>query len=368
MSAVRGRACRTPTASSTGRRLGRIVFADPAALRDLEAIVHPAVRPRVLAAIAAAEEAGARAVVIEAIKLVEGGLAAACDEVWLVRCEQAVQRERLLGRGTSDDDAAQRIAAQAGFEDRVRAGGDARARYVGRGRGDAALVGIAFEEAWPSTDGVSRATRSGSGGMLRATPRIELCAAPDFFRAFCPSRQRVCRCDDAAWRCPDPPISPTSAPTRSTGQTCFASRSPGRTIGRQPRISPRSVSPALGPSRPGSTGSGRSCRGCWSRRAASPPTDSGACDGGSRHRLVLLRETSMDESVQARWLDVRSRDGRPLAARTRRTRHDGRRGDDLRGSEPACSTRARAPFARPSAARAPSWRRADGCRRDRTGS
>ena len=30
--------------------LGRIVFADPDALRDLEAIVHPAVRPRILAA------------------------------------------------------------------------------------------------------------------------------------------------------------------------------------------------------------------------------------------------------------------------------------------------------------------------------
>ncbi|MGZ8502491.1 MAG: dephospho-CoA kinase, partial [Candidatus Limnocylindrales bacterium] len=31
--------------------LGRLVFGDPAALRDLEAIVHPAVRPRILAGI-----------------------------------------------------------------------------------------------------------------------------------------------------------------------------------------------------------------------------------------------------------------------------------------------------------------------------
>src|SRR6476646_9911070 len=54
--------------------LGRIVFPDPAALRDLEAITHPAVRPRILAAIAAAEAAQADAVVIEAIKLIEGGL------------------------------------------------------------------------------------------------------------------------------------------------------------------------------------------------------------------------------------------------------------------------------------------------------
>ena len=100
--------------------LGRIVFADPAALRDLEAITHPAVRPRILAAIADAEAAEARRVVIEAIRLVEGGLAEMCDEVWLVTCDPTVQRERLVGRGASSDDAERRIAAQAGFIDRVR--------------------------------------------------------------------------------------------------------------------------------------------------------------------------------------------------------------------------------------------------------
>ena len=92
--------------------LGRLVFADAAALRDLESIVHPAVRPRILAALAEADAKGASAVVIEAIKLVEGGLAAECDEVWLVTCGPRVQRERLIGRGSSEDDADQRIAAQ----------------------------------------------------------------------------------------------------------------------------------------------------------------------------------------------------------------------------------------------------------------
>ncbi len=60
------------------------MFADAEALRDLEAIVHPAVRPRILAAITGAERDGARACVVEAIKLVEGGLAELCDAVWLV--------------------------------------------------------------------------------------------------------------------------------------------------------------------------------------------------------------------------------------------------------------------------------------------
>ena len=88
--------------------LGRIVFADPAALARLESIIHPAVRPRILELLAEAERAaaadsgaaglGAAAVVIEAIKLVEGGLAALCDELWLVTCDPAVQRERLAAR------------------------------------------------------------------------------------------------------------------------------------------------------------------------------------------------------------------------------------------------------------------------------
>jgi len=100
--------------------LGRLVFADPAALRDLEAIVHPAVRPQILAAIAAAEARDAPAVAVEAIKLVEGGLAAACDEVWLVVCDAAVQRERLVERGSEPSDAGQRMAAQAGLVERLR--------------------------------------------------------------------------------------------------------------------------------------------------------------------------------------------------------------------------------------------------------
>lgn len=100
--------------------LGRIVFADAAALRDLEAITHPAVRPRILATIADAKAAGAEAVVVEAIKLVEGGLADLCDEVWFVTCDPTIQRDRLVSRGLSPDDAERRITAQAGLSERVR--------------------------------------------------------------------------------------------------------------------------------------------------------------------------------------------------------------------------------------------------------
>ena len=100
--------------------LGRQVFADPVALADLEAIVHPAVRPRILAAMDRAADDGAAAVVVEAIRLVEGGLAEMCDEVWLVTCDPEVQRARLVGRGSTEADAEQRMAAQAGLAERVR--------------------------------------------------------------------------------------------------------------------------------------------------------------------------------------------------------------------------------------------------------
>ena len=100
--------------------LARIVFGDPAALAALEAIVHPAVRPVILAAIETAEGEKAPAVVIEAIKLVEGGLAELCDEVWLVTCDPRVQRERLLGRGASPEDADRRMDAQRGLVERLR--------------------------------------------------------------------------------------------------------------------------------------------------------------------------------------------------------------------------------------------------------
>jgi dephospho-CoA kinase len=99
--------------------LGRLVFTDAAALRDLEAIVHPAVRPRILAAIADADNAGATAIVIEAIKLIEGGLAGECDEVWLVTCDPDTQRTRLVERGTTPGDADQRIATQGDIAHRL---------------------------------------------------------------------------------------------------------------------------------------------------------------------------------------------------------------------------------------------------------
>jgi len=115
-----GSAVAAPDGTLDRAALGRIVFSDPAALRELEQIVHPATRPRIVEAMEAAERAGAPAVAVEAIKLVEGGLAGMCDEVWVITCSPEVQRERLRARGTPTADAEQRMAAQAGLAERLR--------------------------------------------------------------------------------------------------------------------------------------------------------------------------------------------------------------------------------------------------------
>lgn len=135
--------------------LGRIVFADPAALARLERIVHPAVRPRILAAIAASRDAGAPAVVVEAIKLVEGGLAELCDEVWLVTCAPADQRERLQSRGVSAADAEQRIAAQGDFVERLTGRAHRTIDTAGSRAETRRRVGTAWESARVSTPGSS---------------------------------------------------------------------------------------------------------------------------------------------------------------------------------------------------------------------
>lgn len=92
--------------------LAAIVFDDPVALSDLEAIVHPGVRTLLGELLVRAQRDDDPFVVVEAIKLVEGGLADRCDEVWLVDCSADVQRRRLAHRGMQAADIESRLAAQ----------------------------------------------------------------------------------------------------------------------------------------------------------------------------------------------------------------------------------------------------------------
>jgi dephospho-CoA kinase len=97
--------------------LGRVVFSDPAALKTLEGIVHPATRQTILSWLqereTAAQQQQREIAVVDAIKLIEANYPALCDAVWVITCDEQVQIRRLVElRGMSEADARQRIAAQ----------------------------------------------------------------------------------------------------------------------------------------------------------------------------------------------------------------------------------------------------------------
>jgi len=104
------------------RALGRTVFNDPSALRELESILHPRVRDAVRARLAELAEAGAPTAVVEVIKLLESPLLDACDQIWVVVCDEsdAIARVREL-RGLSEEDARSRLANQSPQREKVAA-------------------------------------------------------------------------------------------------------------------------------------------------------------------------------------------------------------------------------------------------------
>ena len=101
--------------------LARVVFADAAALADLEEILHPPVRDEVRARLAELISAGAEVACIEAIKLLESPLRDRCDETWVVRCDEHDALARLAARGMSEADARARLANQTSQEVKVAA-------------------------------------------------------------------------------------------------------------------------------------------------------------------------------------------------------------------------------------------------------
>ena len=99
--------------------LASIVFADPAARRDLEAIVHPEVRRRFAEGSEAYRDTD-RVVVLSAPLLVETGMYSAFDVLVVVSASADAQIERLMrDRGMSEDSVRSRIDAQATPEARA---------------------------------------------------------------------------------------------------------------------------------------------------------------------------------------------------------------------------------------------------------
>jgi dephospho-CoA kinase len=109
------------------RRLGRIVFADPAELRALEDVVFPYIERRIREEINKAEGLPeARFVVLDAAIMLEAGWDQACDVIVFVHVPEAVREERLSKqRGWTREEVQARQRAQLPVADKI-----SRADYV----------------------------------------------------------------------------------------------------------------------------------------------------------------------------------------------------------------------------------------------
>jgi dephospho-CoA kinase len=99
------------------KRLAKIVFENPDALNSLESIIHPLVNRAVELLIRRTPH---QVVVVEAIKLLEGGLVDRCDTVWVSYTPEEVQVERLSERrNMTRVEALSRIRAQGSQTDKM---------------------------------------------------------------------------------------------------------------------------------------------------------------------------------------------------------------------------------------------------------
>ncbi|HLF73996.1 MAG TPA: dephospho-CoA kinase [Anaerolineales bacterium] len=105
-----GRWLLDPDGQIDRQKLGRLVFSDAEALKQLEEIIHPYVGQAIDILV---KRAGQLVIVIEAIKLLESGLGNRCDSIWVTDAPQHVQIERLIRkRRMSPETALQRVHVQ----------------------------------------------------------------------------------------------------------------------------------------------------------------------------------------------------------------------------------------------------------------
>jgi dephospho-CoA kinase len=103
------------------RKLGAIVFADPAERQRLQEIVWPRMKAMMRARLDQLRASGTNVAVIEAAVLLEAGWQDLTDVVWVVQVAEDVAMARLMTRnGFSAEEARSRIRAQLSNEERAR--------------------------------------------------------------------------------------------------------------------------------------------------------------------------------------------------------------------------------------------------------
>lgn len=110
-----GTAILAPNGEVDRKALGKVVFADPGALSDLNAITHRFILEDINRQAAQAEAEGRPALAIDAIALIESGVGTTCDAVVGILAPKEVRIRRIMDReGISEAYARQRVDAQPG--------------------------------------------------------------------------------------------------------------------------------------------------------------------------------------------------------------------------------------------------------------
>ena len=104
-------------------RLSSAAFERPETLAALEQLQWPIAREAISGARGAGEASGAALLLVEAIALLDSGLAETLDGLLLIDAPREIRQARLLERGVSAEDFARRERAQAGLSRRLRAAG-----------------------------------------------------------------------------------------------------------------------------------------------------------------------------------------------------------------------------------------------------
>jgi dephospho-CoA kinase len=152
-------------------KLGSVVFSSPEAMQILEKITHPYVLEAVDFLI---QRSNLTVVVVEAIKLIESGLAVKCDSIWVTDAPKELQLARLMqNRNMKEQNAHQRIIAQPSQKKKIAA---ADVQILNEGSFEDTWQQVV--DAWNRLVPVSEAEKttpvyleSAEASVLRAKPR-----------------------------------------------------------------------------------------------------------------------------------------------------------------------------------------------------
>ena len=133
-----------PSGEVDRRKLGGIVFSDPKALAQLNAIMHPRIFDMICERIEGLEADGFKTAVVEAALLIEANWTSLATEVWVLTSSEEDVIERLLSRSNMTEETTRvRIASQLSQSERVT-----HAHVVIKNDGDLGQLKKRVEDTW----------------------------------------------------------------------------------------------------------------------------------------------------------------------------------------------------------------------------